>query len=402
MAFSLFRFVPNPLPVCNRPRHRILMYQIRRILFGLGIFWLLPLTQGERVCGDEPRAFLRQHCVKCHGPDQQEGDLRLDTLGAPDSDSAETWSLVADLIESGDMPPKDERRPAVAEIKPVLSWIGAELSRVGQPLPAIRRLNRLEYENTVHDLLGIDSPLAPLLPEDGQVQGFDNVASGLGISSILLERYLEAADVAFEQTIRRIEPLSPETRRATLMESKENIGSVKAKKGGVIESHGAFVDFTPGWPPARVDEAHPIESGVYRCRVAVFPHDPGEHRTLSVGIFTGPLFGPGKRNFNGVFDVTGTPEDPRIIEFTTRLGEGHAFAHPAVDFSRACDVAGQARSTTGSRHRLGGNPWPARSGFPLKITDPVIRRLRDAFDGGRPADLDATSTRGEITVRRVE
>ena len=47
---------------------------------------------------------------------------------------------------------------------------------------ALRRMNRVEYENTVHDLLGIDTPLAELLPEDGSVQGFDNVADGLGIS----------------------------------------------------------------------------------------------------------------------------------------------------------------------------------------------------------------------------
>ena len=125
-------------------------------------------------------------------------------------------------------------------------------------------MNRVEYENTVRDLLGIDASLADLLPEDSSVQGFDNVAGGLGISSILIERYLEAADVAFDNTIRRIKPLPPETRRAVLMESKDNIDSVKGQKGGVIESAGAFVDFTPGWPPARVDAAHPIEPGRYR------------------------------------------------------------------------------------------------------------------------------------------
>ena len=79
----------------------------------------------------------------------------------------------------------------------------------------------------------------------------------------------------------------------------------------MIESAGAFVDFTPGWPPARIDSAHPIEDGVYLCRVAVFPHEPNEHRTLSVAMFTGPLFGDGKRHLQGFFDVTGTPQKPR-------------------------------------------------------------------------------------------
>ena len=62
---------------------------------------------------------------------------------------------------------------------------------------------------------------------------------------------------------------------------------------------------------------------MYRCRVAVFPHDPGENRTLSVAVFAGPLFGDGKRRFMGMFDASGTPEKPRIIEFTTRMKELH-------------------------------------------------------------------------------
>ena len=273
---------------------------------------------------EDPIKFLERHCVRCHGERTQEAELRLDHFGAPSAENLGQWSRVVEMVSRGEMPPEGEPLPKADESTQFLNWVSGEFARVSKPAPAIRRLNRVEYENTIHDLLGIDTSLASLLPEDGRVQGFDNVATGLGISSILMERYLEAADLAFESTIRRIKPLPPETRRAVLMDSKENIGSVKGKKGGVIESHGAFVDFTPGWPPARIDQAHPIEPGVYRCRIAVWPHEPGEHRTLSVGVFTGPLFGPGKRHFNGMFDVTGTPAEPRIIEFTTRMGEGHA------------------------------------------------------------------------------
>ena len=138
------------------------------------------------------------------------------------------------MLESGDMPPKQQTRPDAAARQEVLKWISDELARVVRPVQAVSRMNRVEYEHTVHDLLGIDVSLASLLPEDGQVQGFDNVAGGLGISSILMERYLEAADVAFESTIRRIKPLPPATRRSVLMEFKENIASVKGKKGGAI------------------------------------------------------------------------------------------------------------------------------------------------------------------------
>jgi len=272
------------------------------------------------------RPFLQRHCVACHGEEKPKGDVRLDQVDdlVTAEISRETWSRVLNVLESGEMPPKKRPRPSRAEIAHARHAIGEHLTRTTAERPlSLRRLNRIEYENTVHDLLGIDAPLAELLPEDGSVQGFDNVADGLGISAILMERYLEAADVAFEHVIRRIKPLPPATRRAVAMEQKENIDSVKKKKGGTIEFADSFVKFTPGWPPVRIDPVHPIEDGIYRCRVAVWPHEPSD-RTLAVAIYVGPLFGPGKRRLMGNFDVTGTPENPRIIEFTTQIAESHA------------------------------------------------------------------------------
>jgi hypothetical protein len=268
--------------------------------------------------------FFEAHCVDCHGPDRQKADLRLDQLGIPSKETTDTWNRIVVALRTGDMPPRNQTSVRAADREAFVNWAAGELARRRPGRPGIRRLNRVEYENTVHDLLGIDTPLTELLPEDNPVQGFDNVADGLGISSILMERYLEAADAAFEGVFRRVKPLPPTTRRVVLMDQKENLDSVKGKKGGVLTRDGAFVDFTPGWPPARTDPAHPIEEGVYRCRIAIFPHEPGEQRTLSVAVFTGPLFGDGKRHFQGMFDATGTPQNPRIIEFTTRMGELHA------------------------------------------------------------------------------
>lgn len=261
--------------------------------------------------------FFKDHCLKCHGPDKQKGDLRLDTLAA-DSDD---WHLVLEVLENDDMPPKKEPRPNATLLKQTISSLTTSLLKKVEPPIALRRLNRVEYENTVRDLLGIDTPLAELLPVDGKVQGFDNIADGLSLSSILMERYLEAADTAFESTIRRIPPLPARTRHTKVVDNKDNQDAFAKKKGGVIKAHDSFVKFTPGWPPVRVDEVHPIEDGQYRCRIAVWPHNPGD-RTLAVAIYAGPLFGPGKRRFMGMFDVTGTPADPRIIEFQTFLKEG--------------------------------------------------------------------------------
>lgn len=286
-----------------------------------------PASAAQTTKADpELAAFLERHCLKCHGPEKQKGDLRLDTLALPVNDKAnlETWRKIVTAIDSGDMPPKKEPRPATAQSAQVLQTIGDRLARIPGARPlALRRMNRMEYENTVHDLLGIDTPLADLLPEDGSVQGFDNVANGLSISTVLMERYLEAADVAFESVFRRIKPLPPEARRAVMMENKDNIDSVEKKKGGTIEVENSFVKFAPGWPPARLDSAHPVEDGIYRCRIAAWPHEPGE-RTLAVAVYVGSLFGPGKLRPMGIYDVTGTPAAPRIIEFNTFMKEGES------------------------------------------------------------------------------
>ncbi|MCB1229929.1 MAG: DUF1592 domain-containing protein [Verrucomicrobiae bacterium] len=289
-------------------------------VFASALLAALPAI-GRADVVEDLRPFLKAHCIECHGPEKEKGDVRLD--GVIDE---ETLASVFDVIDVRDMPPKKATsHPSDDERQQTLDLLGAHLAASAERPLALRRLNRAEYENTIHDLLGIDTPLAELLPEDGSTQGFDNVAGGgLSISSILMERYLEAADVAFESTIRRIEPLPAETRRAATMESKENIDSVKKKKGGTIQVADSFVKFSPGWPPVRIDDSHPIEDGVYRCRVAVWPLDPGENRTLSVAIYTGSLFGPEKKRFEGMFDVTGTPGDPRIIEFNARFKAGEA------------------------------------------------------------------------------
>lgn len=287
---------------------------------------IIALGFTTQSAAEDYRSFLDRHCVACHGAETQEADLRFDQIVLPPggTDDSELWRRIYRAVDSGEMPPAEEPRPDAEAADGLLDCIAAELAKVSTPTPALRRMNRVEYENTVRDLLGIDADLADLLPEDGSVQGFDNVAGGLGLSSILMERYLEAADKAFDAVIRRVKPLPPETRRAVLMEVKENIGAVEQSHDGVIAREGAYVDFSPGWPPARIDPAHPIEAGTYRCRVAVWPHEPGERRTLAVAIFVGPLFGPGKRELAGIFDVTGTPDDPRIIEFEARMAEADA------------------------------------------------------------------------------
>ncbi len=266
-------------------------------------------------------AYLENHCLKCHGQEKQKGDLRLDTLSLPPQET-DRWQEVLEAIEYGDMPPKKEKRPEQARTDDFTDSLRSMLAaHAGPSAPALRRMNRNEFQNTVRELFGVDTEVADMLPEDGRTLGFDKVGDGLSISAIMLEKYLEAANAAFDDVIRRTAPIPVETRRSVLIEEKRNKAALKKKQGGVFEEGGAFVDFTPGWPAAMFDSAQPQDDGLYRAKIAVWPHDPGG-RTLTVAVFSGPLYSPVVSKFMGVFDVTGTPEKPRIIEFDVRMKAG--------------------------------------------------------------------------------
>jgi hypothetical protein len=58
----------------------------------------------------------------------------------------------------------------------------------------IRRVNRLEYNNTVHDLLADTSAPADSFPAEEVSLGFDNNAQALSVSPVLAEQYLDAAE----------------------------------------------------------------------------------------------------------------------------------------------------------------------------------------------------------------
>ncbi len=180
----------------------------------LSLFTTLILAQpallhaAKPVSGREvPLAFVKQHCVECHNDSTSEGGFRADLLGKELADSAsqKSWSRVLARVQSGEMPPpQDTVRPAEAEVGAALTALKTAfhedaLTKHGESgRVRVRRLNRLEYENTVRDLLGIDAPPRDLLPEDDLRDGFNNQAGGLSISPIHVQQYMAAADRALE------------------------------------------------------------------------------------------------------------------------------------------------------------------------------------------------------------
>src|ERR1700761_755959 len=107
--------------------------------------------------------FFKEHCLRCHGPTKAKGDLRLDKL---DTDLArpatfERWREIVARVQVGEMPPKGEPRPRPEEAADVVKRLSARLDEAAakqrtEGRVVLRRLNRVEYENTVRDLFDVD------------------------------------------------------------------------------------------------------------------------------------------------------------------------------------------------------------------------------------------------------
>lgn len=156
------------------------------------------------------KAFLDTHCYDCHDAETRKGRFQVEGLPTETvtADSAKAWSRILARLESGDMPPPKKERPPQAEVEAVLAWSKTQLAaeakmRRGDGGALTRRLNRLEYENTVRDLLGVEVPLQAMLPEDDRAEGFDTAAHALRISPVHIQRYMDAADLALQAAMMR-------------------------------------------------------------------------------------------------------------------------------------------------------------------------------------------------------
>lgn len=149
------------------------------------------------------RPILKKHCFKCHGEKKQKGDLRLDTLSgdlSKDRVAAEAWHDVRNALNLSEMPPKKEDSLLPAELRTVTSWITQEINALVASQKGtggrivLRRLNKIDYQNTMRDLLGIEMDYAKNLPpETLSEDGFRNNGTTLQMSDLQLEYYLESA-----------------------------------------------------------------------------------------------------------------------------------------------------------------------------------------------------------------
>ena len=162
-----------------------------------------------------------------------------------------TWGTIADVLTTKVMPPDDEPQPKPEEVKTVVGWIGLAMSLCDCTGPrdpgrvAIHRLNRTEYNNTIHDLLGVDFKPAKDFPADDTGYGFDNIADVLSMSPLLAEKYLTAAEQVLDKAIVTDATHLPKVKKyecSSLRATGKNTGGDLETNGEVYGTHDFPVD----------------------------------------------------------------------------------------------------------------------------------------------------------------
>ena len=155
--------------------------------------------------------ILQSHCIRCHGPEVQEANVRLDNLPINLNDNraaTESWHEVLNVLQTNEMPPPDEKQLSSEQLSTATNWLSLAIQsalaerRKTDGRIVLRRLNRVEYQNTMEDLLGLEMDYARDLPPDGMsAEGFRNNGRSLQISSLQLEYYLATARRALDRAI---------------------------------------------------------------------------------------------------------------------------------------------------------------------------------------------------------
>ncbi|MFN9717137.1 MAG: DUF1592 domain-containing protein [Planctomycetota bacterium] len=213
----------------------------------------------DDVVAPSVAVFFQTYCIDCHGSVMPRGDFRVDQLKiSANAADAENWQLVLDNLQLGEMPPKNAEQPTPSQVEQVTTWIQSEIARAAVELKGtggevvLRRLNRVEYENTIADLFDVYGDFAAGFPEDLREHGFDNNGAALMLSSTQMQEYMRAAEFILQ---RAIAPANrPETKIKTFTLHDENRYAIDAAAENLKNRLEKFESLTPQ-EKARIREA---------------------------------------------------------------------------------------------------------------------------------------------------
>ncbi|RBP37619.1 cytochrome c [Roseimicrobium gellanilyticum] len=304
-----------------------------RSVFNLPATLVASLGLASAVGAAEPfDAFLEKHCISCHGPEKEKGDLRIDKLSRDFKLGADShhWAEVIEQVNSGEMPPKKEKKPTQEEIEAFVTALDSKIKEgraarmAARPAVSHYRLSRKEYQNTVYDLLGVRyDPAKPgELNEDTLWHGFERIGSELSLSPSHVDRYYRAAGTVLD---RAFPAASGEARKVRKTAADLRYSGGKDQQAA-LDRFGIKRPLRYLLFPGTVQNAlsanwfgktGPEHSGLYKVRIQASGVRPpgGQPAHLSIGKRTG------EETVDGLidFDITAPEDKPQVYEFEVFL-----------------------------------------------------------------------------------
>lgn len=176
---------------------------------------LVPVLAGlleTRLCAlDYERdiePILIDFCYDCHGDGMDKGKVALDVYqtNAERLNDKELWLRVIKNLRAELMPPSDKPQPGDKQLRQLENWIKRAVFELDSEHPnpgrvTMRRLNRVEYQHTIRDLMGIEFKVFEEFPPDDTGFGFDNIGDVLSVSPLLMEKYMDASEMIVSEAV---------------------------------------------------------------------------------------------------------------------------------------------------------------------------------------------------------
>lgn len=283
-----------------------------------------PPTPIDQKPDERTRAFIMTHCQACHSGEKPKGDFRLDQLGADFANpvTREHWLAALKRVQAGEMPPRDKPQPAEQDVRAFAAWVEtkAEAAQKAHGRTVLRRLNRIEYQNTVRDLLGIDADLQEMLPADSSANGFDTSGEAHHVSSFLMEKYLEAADVALGLAIAN-NPQPPLIKKRYSLKDQHHV-KTSTERVYRVEGDAVTLFSSSAWNAVHLYQFYPSDRGRYRFRISAAAVQSAD-KPVTFGVSITGKQQAGKSGLIGYFDApagkTTTVEFEQLIEARTTV-----------------------------------------------------------------------------------
>ncbi|HWN96475.1 MAG TPA: DUF1592 domain-containing protein [Methylomirabilota bacterium] len=157
---------------------------------------------------NDVQPILKEYCYDCHADGANKGGVSFDEFKSDAAmlENHELWLKALKNVRANIMPPPKKSQPSADQKRRLEQWIKTAVFQSDPQNPdpgrvTVRRLNRVEYRNTVRDLLGVDFDTEKEFPPDDAGHGFDNIGDVLTLPPMLLEKYLAAAKTVVTKAV---------------------------------------------------------------------------------------------------------------------------------------------------------------------------------------------------------